>query len=503
MTRTSLAAPLAGFLILGSLACAQPRVATSRIAGSPFTTAIDSVAARLFALNASPGVGIVVVRDTQVVYVKGFGYADVEAKRPFTAETEFYIASTTKSFTGLAVAMLDRQGVLKLDEPISRYLPAAKLRPPLNADSITVRSLLTHTHGIGGGPVAIRLAYTGEYEGDAELTRLLAEHSPNPSGRAYSYTNLGYNIVGLAMDDVNHESWKETLRRLLFTPLGMTHTSAYVSGRSQDRLAMPYVTTPEGFARTRYGKTDANMQSAGGLITTPVDMGRWLEAQINDGRLDGKQVLPATAVAETHKILVPVAGGARGLHSLGYGLGWQISLLGDDTLVHHGGGFAGFATHMSFMPQHRVGIAVMANNSELGAPLAELMATAIYDVVRGRPAITADSVAAIGRHLVRMRGQLAASIAQRAKRPQDLPFPLDAYTGRFYNPVLGHLELRMVNGKLEAQMGAAWSAIEVYDNTKNQLRVELFGGGEVITVGVKDGRADSVLFEGLTFSRVP
>jgi hypothetical protein len=68
---------------------------------------------------------------------------------------------------------------------------------------------------------------------------------------------------------------------------------------------------------------------------------------------------------------------------------------------------------------------------------------------------------------------------------------------------MGHLDLQLVNGKLEARMGAAWSAVEVYDNTKNQLRVELFGNGEVATVTMKDGRAESIQFEGLTFARVP
>ena len=102
-----------------------------------------------------------------------------------------------------------------------------------------------------------------------------------------------------------------------------------------------------------------------------------------------------------------------------------------------------------------------------------------------------------------MRGGLGAEIARRAKRPQNLPFPLEAYTGKFYNPVMGHLEVQLVKGKLEARMGAAWTAIEVFDNTKNQLRVEFFGGGEVMTVEMKDGRADSIRFEDLTFSRVP
>jgi len=89
-------------------------------------TAIDSTLAGLFGLGLAPGLGIVVVRDTQVVYLKGLGYADAEARRPFTPQTVFYVASTTKSFTGLAAAILALQGTFSLDAPLSRYLPAAR-----------------------------------------------------------------------------------------------------------------------------------------------------------------------------------------------------------------------------------------------------------------------------------------------------------------------------------------------------------------------------------------
>src|SRR5215212_8163905 len=140
------------------------------------TQKLDSIMNALMAMDLSPGAGIVVVKGTDVVYMKGFGYADVAAKRPFTPETEFYIASTTKSFTGLAAALLDKKGTFKLDQTLHHYLPALKLKAPMNADSISVRSLLTHTHGIGNGPVAIRLAYSGEYNGDAELVKFLEMH---------------------------------------------------------------------------------------------------------------------------------------------------------------------------------------------------------------------------------------------------------------------------------------------------------------------------------------
>ena len=465
--------------------------------------AIDSTLTGLFGLGLSPGLGIVVVRDTQVIYQRGLGYADAEARRPFTPQTVFYVASTTKSFTGLATAMLDLQGRFRLDAPLSRYLPEARLKLPRHADSITIRQLLSHSHGIAGGPVEMRLAFTGEYRDNAHLVSLLAEHNALPD-QSYRYSNLGYNVAAIAMEQVTGESWKETLQRLIFTPLGMQSTSAFVSRFPAERLAMPYRSTPEGYERIRYGKTDANMQSAGGLVTTLEDYGRWLEAHLNDGRVDGRQVLPAAAIRETHRPQARYARNAGSVSMVGYGLGWNIGLLnGQDTLFIHGGGFAGFSTSMSFAPAHRTGIVVMANTSDLGGALTELAAQTVYGIVSGGAALTADSLATLRGLVARQREAIAADRARRAARSQTTPLPLAAYAGRYESPSMGSLVLRLnPEGKLEANAGVAWSAVEVYDGTKHQLRVELFGPGSVLTMEVEADRVVGATLNAQTFRRV-
>jgi CubicO group peptidase (beta-lactamase class C family) len=460
---------------------------------------IDSVVTALFSLDAAPGMSVVVVRDTDPIYMKGFGYADLESRRPVTPQTVFYVASTTKSFTGLAAALLDRQGKISLDAPLSRYLPGLTLQSPLNPDSISIRSLLTHTHGISDGPVTHRLAYTGEYGGNAHLARLLAEHAAARTGRAFRYGNIGYNVAAIAIDSTLGESWKQWLDRLLFTPLGMRSTTAYVSRIPQERLAMPYRIEPTGFARIPYGKADANMQSAGGLVTTAEDMARWLEVHINGGRLDGRQVLPEDAVAEAHRVLATAQGSQRGLTTLGYGLGWNVVLMEGDTLLTHGGGFPGFTTHMSLMPQHRIGVVVMINDN---GPLADLVAREIYKTLLGRRGIVPDSLDWARQQVAQLRERIAADRARRAARPQTLPLPLTAYAGVYENPAWGRVELSVVNGKLEARAGKAWSAVEVYDNTQHQLRVELTGGGTVIQMEIEGDRAIAAVVDGVRYRRV-
>jgi CubicO group peptidase (beta-lactamase class C family) len=491
LKRMLLCAGLAGTVSI------QPAMAQQQ---NPLAAALDSTVSRMMSLNATPGMGVVVVKDTQIIYMKGFGQADVENKRPFTPSTVFYIASTTKSFTGLTAAVLDQKKQFSLDAPLKQYLPGVQLQAPLNADSITIRSLLTHTHGIANdGPVPVRLAYTGVYSGNDELLKLLASHKAT-GNRDFKYGNLGYNVAAIAMETRTKESWKKTLEDVLFKPAGMTSTSGYVSRFPQDRLAMPYRWKPEGFVRMPYAKTDANMQSAGGLVTTLEDMGKWLELNINNGKLNGKQVVPAAAVQEAHKLQVTSAGNDGPYKRLGYALGWNVGLNGNDTILVHGGGFPGFVTHMSFNPQKRVGVAVFAN---VGSGYPEAVALEIYRVLNGEGAIKDASFDTWRGMLEKEKQGIAGDFARRAARPQDLPFPLEAYAGNYDNELYGRLQINVVNGKLEARMGSAWSAIEVFDNTKNRLRIELFGNGQVMDVEMQDGRAVAMNLGGTVYRRVP
>jgi CubicO group peptidase (beta-lactamase class C family) len=239
-------------------------------------------------------------------------------------------------------------------------------------------------------------------------------------------------------------------------------------------------------------------------VTTLEDMGRWLEVHINGGRLDGKQILPEAAVAEAHRNLAPFTGNQRGLRQVGYGLGWQLSMFGGgggDTLLIHGGGFPGFATHMSFMPQQRIGVAVFSNTG-LGGVVGDNIAFQIYNALTSRPTLSADSLGKLRTLVAARRAAVDKDLATRAARRQTLPLPLDAYAGTYVNPLMGRVELRTTPAnKLEARMGVASSAVEAFDAAKHRLRVELFGAGMVVQMFVSRGRADSLTMDGLVYRR--
>lgn len=347
-----------------------------------------------------------------------------------------------------------------------------------------------------------RLAYSGEYNGNADLIRFLEQHEAAKSGRAFNYGNIGYNVAALAMDAAIKKSWKDVLQTEIFAPLGMKRTGAYVSKFSMNDLAMPYEMSLAGWRPRPYGKTDANMQSAGGLITTLRDMGTWLEAHINNGKVDGKQLLPASVFLEAHSNLAPMNVQSRNGTQIGYGLGWNINVIGNDTMFIHGGGFPGFSTHMSFVPGRKLGIAVFANNDAMGSALVDIAASMAYQSLTNGEMKSPFPMEQVAPMIAQEKERMNADMTRRAARPQNLPFPLEAYAGVFENPSVGKLRIDVVNGKLEAHLGAAWSAIEVFDNTTNKLRIALFGNGEVVSVEMKDGKAVALAFGGNEYRRV-
>ena len=468
-------------LMSGVAACAAGTGADAQVAVKN-DARIDAWVTRSFDSTLAPGMSVAVVVGDSVVYLKGFGYADREAGRPATPGSIFYIASATKSFTGMAAAILDTRGTIDLDSSLAHYLPDLRLQPPLDAGTITLRDLLTHTHGTNSNPIVIRLAFTGQHD-PATLERLLAKAEPLERGRKFRYSNFGYNAATIALDHALHKRWQDVLQDELFNPLAMKSTTAYVSRIDRDRLAMPYTTEPWGQARLPYGKEDSNMQSAGGLVTTAEDLSHWMIANLNSGQWNGRQALPAAAVSLAQTPMVNLDASYQGFERKQYSLGLYHGTYDGEKFMHHFGGFSGFHSHISYMPERKIGVAVLVNNDGLGSYLAVTTAKGIYEILLDRPDVahTLDTLLA-GRwaNVADDMEKIRNDRERRAARPQDLPHALQAYTGTYQNEDFGTMVWTARDGRLHAQFGVAESDVEVYDGAKNQLRVELLGGGGVI-----------------------
>ena len=468
---------------------------------------VDSLVQRIMSVSDIPGVSIAVVSGSRPILLKGYGFADIERRIPVTENTAFYIASITKAFTAMTVLRMADRKMLELDAPITRYLTDAQWSPEVHPESITVRQLLTHTSGINGdGPVIWRTAFTGQ-QTNPMLKQLLRLHGASASGHNYRYTNLGYNIAGLIIDDLTRGKWQDALTREVLAPVGMSNTTAYVSRVDSARRAMPYVMEPAGPRRVHYAKSDANMQAAGGLVSTAADMAKWLEAQLNQGRVGGRQVLPAPLVAEAQRRQVPAAERRGELQAVGYALGWMVVLLGSDTVLIHGGGFSSFHAVLALDLKRHVGVAVMGNESKVGSGAVEFIAQYVLEHARDADATRlryAQRVTELPALVERIKGRIGEDLSRRAARPQTLSKPLEAYAGTYESPEWGVMTWTVRDGRLWAEIGALKSVAEVFDNQADQLRVELEpGSGQIVQFKFTDGRASSIVHSNHEYARRP
>ncbi len=456
-----------------------------------------------------PGLAVAVVRDGRTVYARGAGYADREAGVPATADTPFYIASATKPFTALLAALLDHDGAVSLDASLASLFPDVAFAPEVGADAVTVRHLLSHTAGVENGPLAFRVAYTGQHTPDL-LRRLLASTaaSQDASRGTYRYTNLGYNVFSLRLDQDGR--WQDQLADRLLRPLGLTRTTASASEAARWDPAVPYAVHPQrGLERVLLVKHDDTMQAAGGLYASATDLARWLTVHLAQGRVDGRQVVPAEVVAQAHRAVVTGRGEAYGPFGRdGYALGWHTGTYDGEPMLHHLGGFAGFHAHLSFMPGRDLGVVVLANEADTGGRLATLVASFVYDWWAAEP----DARDAVVQRARDARDQLHAGLARYldATRAQldggdsptwRLSLTASAYAGTYENPAWGTATVETGGDRLAVRLGRLYAPATPSPKPET-VRVELVPGrGEALAFDVVEGQVVALRYDGETFVR--
>jgi CubicO group peptidase (beta-lactamase class C family) len=434
-------------------------------------------------VELTPGLAVAVVQGDRILWSAGFGLADRETNRPVTPETRFYIASTSKALIALAVARLAERGTLAMDEPIRSILPAARLADGVDPDSVTLRSLLTHTHGMQAqGPVTLRVSFTGEYT-NADLLSALALHIPARSGHAFTYSNLGYEVVGVALAPETTGGWKAVVEREVLEPLGMNATTAYASRVPENLRAEPYDIGANGVERVPLRKHDANMGPAGGHFSTASDLARLIIAELNQGGIDGRQVIEPVVIAETQRQQVAQTRAFPPFNRHGWGLGWDLGTYEADTLLQRFGVFEGYRCHVSFMPDHRLGVVVLLNGGIGASGVADALAASIYDRLVGRDSVEArleTRLATVAEAAQKRRDSIAADLAKRAARPKTPSRPLDFYAGTYVHPQYGTLVVEVRGEHLAARLGFAESPMEVFDLEKEMFRVDFVGSGWVV-----------------------
>ena len=497
----------------GALCFAQT---PSRATEKDFTAAYDAQISKTLATFPDlPGIALVVIKDDRPIFVRAYGMADREAGIKADPDTLYYIASSTKSFTALAAAMLDKEGKIKFADPVTKYTPGVRFKNEI-PDKVTIQNLLTHTSGLRNIALQNRFAFTGQID-QREIDRTLAEGTTlnDASFGKYAYTNLGYNIYGLALHYHLKQKWQDLLQERIFNPAGLEHTTSYVS-RARARkykIAAPYVIDTDAvnagkMVRSQLEKTDENMQSAGGIFTSISDLGRWLNLNMNDGKLGGKQVFPAELIRTVHTGYTASTRNEPPFSADGeYGLGWQIGKYRNEKVIYHHGGYPGYSSHVSFMPEKKIAIGVLVNNDALGRRLADMLAAYAYDWWLRTENFEADYAKQLedtSKSYEGRRQGIATEAAARAKREWQLTKPFNEYEGKYVNDMAGTIEIAPKDRALTVRMGNVFTVATPYTQPDTIRVVMLPGGnGEVIAFRKDaEGKIASLDFSGVVFTRV-
>ena len=325
------------------------------------TTIIDAyVAAQMRSLRI-PGLALGIVRNNQVIYLRGYGVADA-AGRPVTPQTPFIVGSITKSFTALALMQLVEQGKVELDAPVQRYLPWFRLADPGSSARLSLRHLLYHTSGISRYTGRELLAGQGDASLEQQVRDLSGVRPLHPVGEIFQYSNANYLALGLVVQIISGQPYGEYVREHILQSLQMQHSFVSEADARQDGLATGYRWW-FGLPYPAHVPYLAGVLPAGFLLTSAEDMAHYLISHLNAGRYGEASILSPAGVAELHR-----PGAAIGSTGSCYGMGWVTESINGIAMLTHPGDTANFHADMILLPESQWGIIVLtnANNALIG-----------------------------------------------------------------------------------------------------------------------------------------
>lgn len=339
----------------------------------------DSKIQELMAEYEIPSLAAGIVINDSLVWANGFGNQS-------GLDTVYMIGSITKTFTATAILQLNENNLLNLDNDINDYIPFNISHPTYPSIPITTRMLLTHKAGLPAN-----LYWSLEYYFDNQTIDWINDNlgwdiikwadrptleeflngSLNPSGPYYDnhnwylrpgvefyYSNAGFQLLGYLVEEITNQTLEEYIQENVFDPLNMTD-SGYFYTDFIGKHAIPY--------EWRYGTNfelplyNLNVTGAGSIRSNVLDMVKYMNAFMNEGEVNGTQILSPGSVALMHSIQEPFTGtSTEGFSYEGYGLGW---FLYEDNFKGHGGATPGFSSNMFFKKtiEGNIGVIVMFN----------------------------------------------------------------------------------------------------------------------------------------------
>jgi len=313
------------------------------------------------AYDKIPGISLGFVVDQDLVWSKGYGYADLQRKAPATPKTLYSICSISKLFTSIAVMQLRDEGKLQLDDPIAKHLPWFTMKP-FDPDSppVTIRGLLTHSAGIPRE--ADQPYWTGpdfRFPSREDVIKGLSNQSMlYPSSRYFQYSNLGLTLAGQIVEQVSGKPYADYVRENILGPLHLGSTTPEIPVNEQGKLlAVGYGTlSREGERPTMPVFQARGIAPAAGFASNVEDLARFASWQFRLLVKGGQEVLKASTLREMQRVqwMDPD-------WKTSWGLGFTVMRWENRTVVGHGGSCPGFRTELALLTDEKIAGIAMVN----------------------------------------------------------------------------------------------------------------------------------------------
>jgi CubicO group peptidase (beta-lactamase class C family) len=405
-----------------------------------------------------PGAALAIVHENKVVFLKGFGVRKLGQPGRVTADTVFPIASCTKAFTTLAMAMLVDEGKMAWDDPVRKHVDFFHLADPLADANVTLRDLVTHRTGVSGHELLWYRAPWGMEErirkiGHVELTRSFRS--------VFQYQSILFGTAGYAAGKASGGTWADLVKKRVLEPLDMKATTlaAPASWPTGDQ-ASPH-------RRGRNEKVEAmppyllaDPDPAGSIHSSARDLARFVAFQLGDGAGPrGQRLVSAVNLAETHspQMVIRREGFAKIMNpdtlQISYGMGWIVQDYRGRLLLLHGGAIDGFRAHFTLVPKTRLGIVLLNNLDSTQMNLA--VSNTLVDLFLGHPYKDWNAYYLDIQQTEDAQKEARARALRKSRHPDTkTSLPLAAYAGDYAEAAYGSARVSLDNGKLVLHWGA-------------------------------------------------
>ena len=395
-----------------------------------------------------PGLAVCVIKDGKIVVMKGYGVKELNSKEKVDDNTLFMIGSNAKAFTATALAMLDAEKKLSLDDKVTKWLPEFKLENKSTTDELLVRDLLCHRTGFSNFEGDF-LIWGTDIPRDKIPDRIRGVKMMYPVRTTFGYSSSAFIVAGEIIPKVTGLSWEAFIKNNIFTPLGMTRSLAlHKDYPAATNKCEPYTLINDTLVRVAYCNID-NMAPAGTISSSVNDLSKWVMMLLNNGKYGDTQIIPSEAIEKTWtpQSIIGDANDFRFMGSL-YGLGWFLDNYHERKIVAHVGWLDGLYTSITLIPQEKLGIIVLTNTDQNLLYLSlkkQIIDAYLHQPYKNYSNLDLDSFKLQKSEEAKKNKLYKDSVQLHLSSP----LPLEAYVGDYFNSQYGNLSVYIEDGELK------------------------------------------------------